>query len=137
MYPVFAHWVWASGWLAQLGTNYGLGQGFVDVAGSGALHTVGGLTALSISWILGPRRGKYSHEGIPAAIPGHDVVLVLLGSLLATAGWLGLNIAGSLLFAGIEPAAVGIVAINTLLCGAFGEPCHTTNTGLVVLALAL
>jgi ammonium transporter, Amt family len=119
IYPVFAHWVWASGWLAQLGFNYGLGRGFIDIAGSGTVHAVGGLTALSVTWILGPRRGKYSHEGIPAAIPGHDIVLVLLGSFLAIAGWLGLNIAGSLLLGGIAPGAAPLVAINTLLSAAF------------------
>ena len=28
-YPLFAHWAW-NGWLAQLGTNYGIGDGFLD-----------------------------------------------------------------------------------------------------------
>jgi Amt family ammonium transporter len=118
-YPLFAHWVWASGWLAQLGGNYGFGSGFLDAAGSGVVQTVGGLTALSISWVLKPRRGKYSHDGIPAAIPGHDIILVLLGGCLTLTGWLGLNTAGSLLFAGAPAAAIATVAINTILCAAF------------------
>ena len=29
-YPLFAHWVWGGGWLAQLGANLGLGYGFLD-----------------------------------------------------------------------------------------------------------
>ena len=29
-YPLFAHWVWGGGWLAQLGANYGLGHGFIE-----------------------------------------------------------------------------------------------------------
>src|SRR5205807_7766352 len=69
-YPLFAHWVWGGGWLAQLGMNYGLGRGFVDAGGSGSIQALGGLTALAIALILGPRRGKYTLEGMPAAIPG-------------------------------------------------------------------
>ena len=114
-YPLFAHWVWGGGWLAQLGVNYGLGRGFVDGGGASCIQVVGGLTALSIAWILGPRRGKYSHDGMPAAIPGHHAVFVLFGCLLAWVGWMGLNSAGAILFAGVEPARVVLVAINTTL----------------------
>ena len=69
-YPLFAHWVWGGGWLAQLGANYGLGKGFLDAGGASTIHVVGGLTALSVTWILGPRRGKYSSDGMAPAIPG-------------------------------------------------------------------
>jgi ammonium transporter, Amt family len=117
-YPLFAHWVWGGGWLAQLGTNYGLGQGFVDAGGTGTIQVVGGLTALSIAWILGPRHGKYSANGMPAAIPGHNIVLVLLGCLLAALGWIGLNSAGTMLFAGVEASRVVLIAINTMLAAA-------------------
>jgi Amt family ammonium transporter len=114
-YPLFAHWVWGGGWLAQLATNYGLGNGFVDGGGASCIQVVGGLTALSMAWILGPRRGKYSHDGIPVAIPGHNVVYVLFGCLLAWVGWLGLNSVGAILFADVEPSRVGLVVINTTL----------------------
>ena len=120
-YPLFAHWVWSEGWLAQLGANYGLGQGFVDAGGSGTIHMTGGLTALSMAWILGPRRGKYSSDGGPAAIPAHNVVLVLGGCLLAWVGWLGLNSAGAILFTHSEPSTVVLIAVNTTLsAGAAG-----------------
>src|SRR5258707_9827812 len=59
-YPLFAHWVWSVGSLAQLGSLYGLGQGFVDVGRAAPLQVMGGLRALSMAWSLGPRRGKYS-----------------------------------------------------------------------------
>jgi len=114
-YPLFAHWAWGGGWLAELGTNYGLGRGFVDAGGSGAIHTVGGLTALALVWILGPRRGKYTADGMPTAIPAHNAVFVLFGCLLAWAGWLGLNIAGAVLFSGMDPRRAGLVGINTTL----------------------
>src|SRR5436305_1196965 len=88
----------AHGWLAQLGTNCGLGRGFVDGGGASTIQVVGGLTALSITWILGPRRGKFSSEGIPAAMPGHNAVLVITGCFVAWIGWIALNSAGALLF---------------------------------------
>ena len=40
-YPLFAHWVWGGGWLAQLGVNYGIGRGFLDAGGSGSIQVVG------------------------------------------------------------------------------------------------
>lgn len=115
-YPLFAHWVWGGGWLSQLGTNSGLGRGFVDGGGAGTIQAVGGLTALSVTWILGPRRGKFSADGIPAAIPGHSPVLALAGCLIAWVGWLGLNSAGAILFAGITPSKVVLTVLNTTLC---------------------
>ena len=117
-YPLFAHWVWGGGWLAQLGANCGLGRGFVDAGGSSSIQALGGLTALAIALILGPRRGKYTLEGVPAAIPGHNAVLVLFGCLLALLGWLGLNTAGGILFTGAEPGSVALIAVNTTLAAA-------------------
>lgn len=114
-YPLFAHWVWGGGWLAQLGANYGIGHGFVDVGGAASIQAVGGLTALSVTWILGPRRGKYSADGMAPAIPGHNAVLVLFGCVLALVGWIGLNSAGAILFTGAEPSEAAIIAINTML----------------------
>lgn len=114
-YPLFAHWVWGGGWLAQLGVNYGLGHGFLDAGGSSSIQALGGLTALAIAWILGPRRGKYAPESMPTAIPGHNAVLVLFGCLLALLGWLGLNSAGAILFTGAETGRCVMIAINTTL----------------------
>jgi len=117
-YPLFAHWVWGGGWLAQLGANYGIGHGFLDAGGSSTIQVVGGLTALSIAWILGPRRGKYSPNGMPSAIPGHNVIYVLFGCMLALLGWLGLNSAGALLFSGMPAGRIPLIAINTILAAA-------------------
>ena len=118
IYPLFAHWVWGGGWLAQLGPNYGLGRGFVDAGGASAIQTLGGLTALSITWILGPRRGKYATNGLPAAIPGHNAVVVLFACFLTWLGWLGLNGAGAMLFSGAEPERAVLIGINTTLAAA-------------------
>ena len=111
VYPLFAHWVWGGGWLAQIG--------FVDAAGSAPVQAVGGLTALAMAWILGPRRGKYSSEGgLPAAIPGHNAVLVLFACFLVWTGWLGLNGAGAMLFGGAPVGALVRVGLNTTLSAA-------------------
>lgn len=117
-YPLFAHWVWGGGWLAQLGANYGLGHGFLDAGGASSIHAVGGLTALSIAWILGARRGKYNAESGPAAIPGHNAVIVLLACFLAWLGWLGLNAGGAMLFSGVELGRTVLVIVNTTLSAA-------------------
>ena len=117
-YPLFAHWVWGGGWLARLGANYGLGLGFMDAGGSATIQAVGGLTALSLVWLLGPRRGKYNLEGMPAALPGHNTVYVLFGCVLSLVGWMGLNAAGSILFAGAPPGRTVLVVVNTLLSAA-------------------
>jgi ammonium transporter, Amt family len=117
-YPLFAHWVWGGGWLAQLGKTYGLGRGFLDAGGASTIQVVGGLTALSIVWIVGPRRGKYTHDGIGPAIPGHNIVYVLLGALLILPGWIALNAAGAILFAGAWLGQTPQIAINTMLCAA-------------------
>jgi ammonium transporter, Amt family len=115
IYPLFAHWAWGGGWLAQLGNNFHLGYGFVDIGGAGVIHATGGLTALAIVWILGPRRGKYTSEGLPTAIPAHHAVFVIFGCLLAWAGWMGINTAGGLLLLGLDPRRVGLIGMNTTL----------------------
>jgi Amt family ammonium transporter len=114
-YALFAHWVWGGGWLSQLGANVGLGRGFVDAGGASTIQAVGGLSALAITWILGPRRGKFSAEGIPAAIPGHNPVLALAGCFIAWLGWLGLNASGAILFSGADPSSLVLIALNTTL----------------------
>ena len=116
-YPLFAHWAW-NGWLAQLGTNHGIGQGYLDSGGAGAVQVLGGLTALSVTWVLGPRRGKYTPDRMPLAIPGHHAVYVLFGCFLAWIGWIGLDGAGTILFTSAGAGAVVLVAFNVTLAAA-------------------
>jgi ammonium transporter, Amt family len=118
IYPLFAHWVWCDGWLSQLGAQYGLGRGFVDGGGASTIQGMGGLSALSMAWMLGPRRGKYSSEAGSGAIPAHNIVLVLAGCMLAWVGWLGLNSAGAILFSHSGPSDVVLIAVNTTLSAA-------------------
>jgi Amt family ammonium transporter len=119
VFPMFAHWVWGGGWLAQLGKNFG-GSGFVDAGGAGAVQVVGGLTGLVVAWIAGPRKGKYADDGMATAIPGHNIVLVLFGCVLALVGWIGLDAAVSMLFYGAGVGQVVGVTINAMLSASGG-----------------
>ncbi len=70
LYPLFANWVWGGGWLSALGTNFGLGHGEVDFAGSSVVHMTGGVTALAGAIVVGPRIGKYRKDGTISLMPG-------------------------------------------------------------------
>ena len=50
---------------------------------------------------------------MPAAIPAHNGVYVVFGSMLAWVGWLGLNSAGAMLYTGMPAENSVLVAINT------------------------
>jgi ammonium transporter, Amt family len=120
-YPLFANWAWGGGWLSQLGANFGLGHGYCDFAGSGVVHAVGGLTALALSMIIGPRIGKYNRDGRPNALPGHDIVLVLTGCFILAFGWFGFNPGSTLAASGNGALRISSVAVNTMLAGATGS----------------
>jgi Amt family ammonium transporter len=120
IYPLFANWAWGGGWLATLGTNFGLGKGYVDFAGSGVVHSVGGLSALALAMIVGPRLGKYTRDGKPNAIVGHDIVIVLTGCFILAFGWFGFNPGSTLGASGNGNLRIGSVAVNTMLAGMAG-----------------
>ena len=66
IYPISGHWIWGGGWLSTLAI--GGAEGFIDFAGSTAVHSVGGWTALVGAAILGPRIGKYTKKEYQAII---------------------------------------------------------------------
>jgi ammonium transporter, Amt family len=114
---IFGKWVWGGGWLSRLGTNFDLGQGFVDFAGASVIHMAGGVIGLTGAIALGPRIGKYARDGRPRPMPGHNLVYVTVGTLILAAGWLGFNL-GPAVFSGGQRAA--LIAANTLLASAAG-----------------
>lgn len=118
LFPLLAHWIWGGGFLAQLGANFALGGGFLDPAGAASVHVLGGLSALALVWIAGPRRGKFPREGLSTAMPGHNAVYVLFGCLLALVGWLAWNAAGAVLWLQAPLATLPITALNTALTAA-------------------
>ena len=109
IYPVVGHWIWGSGWLANLG--------MLDFAGSTVVHSVGGWAALAGAIVLGPRLGKYNKDGSSNAIPGHSIPLAALGVFILWFGWFGFN-AGSTT-AGTN-LSIGLIAVNTNLAAAAG-----------------
>lgn len=111
IYPITGHWIWGGGWLANLG--------FVDFAGSIAVHMVGGVCALVGAKLVGPRIGKYDKEGKPKAIPGHSLTLAALGVFILWFGWFGFN-GGSTLAADSNESllSIGRIFINTNIAAA-------------------
>src|SRR4051794_13120973 len=120
-YPLFANWAWGGGWLATLGTNFGLGHGYADFAGSGVVHSVGGVTALALAIIVGPRIGKYTRAGKPNAIVGHDIVIVLTGCFILAFGWFGFNPGSTLGASSNGNLRISSIAVNTMLAGMTGS----------------
>ncbi|HEX4485897.1 MAG TPA: ammonium transporter [Terriglobales bacterium] len=118
-YPIFANWAWGGGWLSKLGTNFGLGAGYADFAGSGVVHSVGGITALAVGMIVGPRIGKYNRDGSANAVPGHDLVIVLTGCFILAFGWFGFNPGSTLGASGA--LRISTIAVDTMLAGATGS----------------
>lgn len=128
VYPIFAHWVWGGGWLAQLGSFAACGRGSLDAGGAGTIQAVGGIGALSIAWVLGPRRGKYELSGM--AIPGHNMVFVLFGCILALTGWLGLDAASAMLFAGASVSSIPLIAVNNIVAASIALLTALIVTGI-------
>ena len=120
VYPIEAGWVWNSqGWLAQLG--------FIDFAGSAAIHSVGGTAALIGAIFLGPRIGKYDYDKNGKvtkvhAIPGHSLTLGALGTFILWFGWYGFNGAACTQMTGIG----GLAAVFTTTTIAPALACVTT-----------
>ncbi|HHW14438.1 MAG TPA: ammonium transporter [Firmicutes bacterium] len=117
LYPIFGNWVWGGGWLAQLGAKLGLGHGAVDFAGSSVVHMIGGAAALAGAMVLGPRLGKYNKDGTVNALPGHDLPMAILGTIILFFGWFGFNPGSTLAATDLRMA---VVAVNTMLAGAAG-----------------
>jgi Amt family ammonium transporter len=120
-YPLYGNWAWGGGWTSQLGANYGLGHGYCDFAGSGVVHAVGGMTALAVGMIIGPRIGKYTKEGKANPMPGHDMTMVLMGCFILAFGWFGFNPGSTLGASGNGNLRIGSIAVNTMLAGCTGS----------------
>ncbi len=98
IYPIFGHWVWGGGWLAELG--------YMDFAGSSVVHLVGAYVGLTGTIMLGKRKDKkFGHT-----IRGHNIPLAALGTFILWLGWFGFN-PGSQLNA--EPRAISLIVVTT------------------------
>jgi len=116
-YPLFGAWTWGGGWLAKLGESMDFGLGYVDFAGSGVVHAVGGVAGLAGAIVLGPRIGKFNKDGSPNTMPGHHIPMAMLGTFILLFGWFGFNAASTFAVTDIRFA---VVATNTAIAAAFG-----------------
>jgi Amt family ammonium transporter len=119
IYPLQGLWTWGGGSVFGL---YSLGElGFSDFAGSGIVHMAGASAALAGVLLLGPRRGKYNRDGSVKAMPGANMPLATVGTLILWMGWFGFN-GGSVLKLGDISSAhsVAMVFLNTNTAAAGG-----------------
>jgi len=107
IYPVFGHWVWGGGWLAQLKYH--------DFAGSSVVHLVGAGVTLAGIHVLGARLGRFDAQGKAHRIPASSLPLVSIGVVILAFGWIGFN-GGS---APLGPQTATII-VNTLNAACFG-----------------
>jgi len=113
IYPLEGSWTWGGGFLSELG--------FVDFAGSGIVHMAGAAAALASVIMIGARDGKYDKNGKPKNIPGSNMPLVALGTLILWLGWFFFNGGSQLAFSTIADAnALGKIFVNTNMAAAGG-----------------
>ena len=109
IYPIEGSWTWNGAAVPFIGE-----LSYSDYAGSGIVHMAGAAAALAGVLILGPRKGKYSADGSPNAIPGANMPLATLGTFILWMGWFGFNGGSTLKLGGIEVAnEVANVFLNT------------------------
>jgi Amt family ammonium transporter len=120
IYPVFGNWAWGGGWLFGL-VHSGIGRPYVDFAGSGVVHSVGGLCGLAAAWVLGPRLGKYNADGSTNPMPGHNLNMAAIGTFILAFGWFGFNPGSTLGASGGGNLRIGEIAVVTMLAGAAGS----------------
>ncbi|WP_426242838.1 ammonium transporter [Psychrobacter sp. TWP2-1-2] len=112
IYPLEGSWTWGGNDVFGM---FNLGDmGFSDFAGSGIVHMAGAAAALAGVLLLGARKGKYGPNGEIRAIPGANLPLAALGTLILWMGWFGFN-GGSVLKLGDIASAnsVAMVFLNT------------------------
>jgi Amt family ammonium transporter len=113
IYPVQGFWKWGGGFLNEMG--------FLDFAGSGVVHLCGAAAALAGVILLGARKGKYGNRGQINAIPGCNLPLAALGTLILWLGWFGFNGGSELKVSDVgEANAVALVFVNTNMAAAGG-----------------
>ena len=114
IYPIQGFWNWGGGFLSE-------SFGYFDFAGSGTVHLCGAAAALAGVLVLGPRKGKYGPNGQINAIPGCNLPLAALGTLILWLGWFGFNGGSELKVSDVgEANAVALVFVNTNMAAAGG-----------------
>jgi Amt family ammonium transporter len=113
IYPLQASWVWGGGFLDTQ-------VGFKDLAGSSAIHVVGGVAALTGTIALGPRTGRYV-DGVKVPMSNFSLPIATLGAMILWIGWFGFNAGSYMSFATEADAGnVGRILLNTNMAAAGG-----------------
>lgn len=127
VYPVVVHWAWdPDGWLTPYTADPIFGSsGFIDFAGSGVVHAVGGCAALMGAWVLGPRarRFEFDSEGRVVKvndIPAHNTTYIGLGVFILWFGWYGFNTGSTLGIAEGISGNAAKVCVNSTIGAASG-----------------
>ena len=122
IYPVIAHWVWASNGMFSRQNPKALLGGAIDFAGGGVVHVTGGTLALCASKLVGPRNGRFdslTHQ--PLEMRGQSTSYIMIGTFFLWVGWLAFNM-GSTLGISTRGAAqtAARVGSRTMLAGSAG-----------------
>ena len=114
-----------AGYLGQI-----IGVGYLDFAGATIVHMCGGMAGLVGAKMVGPRKGRFDSDGNAQPIPGHSMLLAVLGTLFLAFGWYGFNVGTQ---ATVLAAADGAVSFNG---GALGQVVMNTTLGMGAGAVA-
>ena len=128
IYPLAGNWIWGGGWLANLGSNLGLGHGLVDAGGSGLVHLLGAAATLAGILVFLPRKPKAfpppmpresnaREEAVPLP-PVHLPLLAVLGCGMLLVGGLAWTIGNPLL--NLSESDLPRLALNVVLAAAAG-----------------
>jgi Amt family ammonium transporter len=121
IYPVVVHWAWSGdGWLSAFADDPIGSNGYIDFAGSGVVHMVGGFAGLIGAIMVGPRLGKFGPRGEVNAIPGHNIAIATLGMFILWFGWYGFNPGSTLALSGGASELAARVAVTTTLAAGTG-----------------
>nr|WP_291043054.1 ammonium transporter [Hyphomonas sp.] len=124
IYPVVVSWEWGGGYLDSVWS-------FSDFAGSTLVHSVGGWAALTGALIIGPRLGKYSGKTVNP-MPGSNIPLAALGTLILWLGWFGFNGASQLAAGTITDInSVSIIFVNTNMAAVGGTLAAAITTAVL------
>jgi Amt family ammonium transporter len=136
IYPVIQGFAWGGNGLLS-GSGFlgeAIGAGYKDFAGATVVHALGGIAGLTAAYMVGPRRGRFDDEGNARPIPGHSVLLAVLGTLILAFGWYGFNVGTQATVLTTEGeflgGALGRVALNTTLAMGVGAMASTLVTAV-------
>lgn len=135
IYPVIVYWGWSGAGLLNYEDADGnlvsmFGPGYLDFAGSGIVHMVGGVGAVCGAAIVGAREGRFEVIGAKTNVKGdeeevvlrkevfapHSIPFCVLGTFCLWFGWYGFNPGSTLSMHDKATATTaGLVCVNTTL----------------------